>query len=379
MARKWLAWGTTLAVAASMVGALLLPAATALPTPAARPLDQPSATTADPASGPCLKFCVGWGVGGSADGYGVILRTDDGGVTWQRQGQVGDIPDVNLQGVSAADDQHAWAVGEGVILHTRDGGQTWKAQELPPGLPPDLGLLQVKALGPHLAFAVGGPSVLLRTTRRTQPGQGPQWVQMPTGPHLPSILFTDVDALSPTEVWAVGGVIAGSDARTGLAITHYTGRKWRPQLITHPPTSVCSAMIGVSVLDAQTAWAVGGEDCPPYRTVDGGATWEAVGGPVVPGSFDTNKVVAVTQDLIWITHDNGIFRSINGGADWQQTPGCSGGRFCYALSAATRFAWASSMGVPPGEVFRWVHNHWDGQAIPATSSIVTISMVGARR
>jgi len=366
---------TRLLSGAMILAALLLVGSGLLPIASARPA---SGAVNDAATGPCLKYCVGWGVGRSTDGYGVILRTDDGGITWQRQGQVGEIPDVDLQGVSAADDQHAWAVGEDVILHTRDGGLTWNQQELPPGLPPDFGLLQVKALSPHLAFAVGGPDVLLRTTRRTQPGQGPQWVQMPTGPHLPSILFTDVDAVSPNEVWAVGGVISGGSSRSGLAIAHYTGRKWRPQLITHS-TQACSAMIGVSVLDAKTAWAVGGEDCPPYRTVDG-STWQPVGGPVVPGSFDTNKVVAVTEDLIWIAHDNGFFRTINGGADWQETPGCSGGHYCYSVSAAgTKFAWATSIGVPPGDLYRWVHNHWESQVVPVSSSIVSISFPGARR
>jgi len=328
----------------------------------------------------CRRYCVGWAVGGSADGYGVILHTGDGGVTWKRQGQVGEIPDVGLSGVSAADAQNAWAVGGQVILHTRDGGRTWRQQELPQGLPQDFELSQVKALGRHTAFAVGSPSVLLRTTRRAGPGDSGRWIKMPTGPHLPPITFSDVDAVSPTGVWAVGGVISGSSSRGGLAIAFYGGRRWRPQLVTHS-TQACNVMIGVSVLDTHTAWAVGGSDCPPYRTVNGGGAWRAIGAPLAPGLFDTNRIVAVTHDLIWVAADNGIFRTINGGTVWQQTGGCTGGSFCYAISAAgTKYAWASSFAMrPPGDVYRWVRNHWESQTIPATSSTAIISMAGARR
>ena len=333
------------------------------------------------APAPCREYCVGWAVGGSADGYGVILRTDDGGVTWRRQGQVGEIPNAGLSGVSAVDARNAWVVGGQVILHTRNGGLTWKQQELPHGLPQGFELSQVKALDRRTALAVGSPSVLLRTSRRARPGDAARWVKVPTGPHLPPITFSDVDAVGARHVWAVGGVISGSSSRGGLAIAFYNGRRWIPQLITRTTQQTCNVMIGLSALDRRTAWAVGGLNCPPYRTVNGGAAWRAIGAPLAPGLFDTNRIVAVTHDLIWIAADNGVYRTTNGGAVWQQTGGCSGGSYCYAISAAgTKYAWASSLSPrPPGDVYRWVRNHWESQTIPATSSIVTISFAGARR
>ncbi len=58
----------------------------------------------------CKSFTprVGWAVGDSIGGYGTILRTADGGDTWVRQGSPADVPDVQLNEVSAVDDQHAW-------------------------------------------------------------------------------------------------------------------------------------------------------------------------------------------------------------------------------------------------------------------------------
>lgn len=332
------------------------------------------------ASTSCREFCVGWAVGSAADGYGLILRTDDGGVTWKRQGRVGMIPNILLNGVSAADELHAWAVGEKVILHTRDGGKTWEQQLLPKNLPADFELFQVKAIDARRAFAVGSAGVLLEINDNTRSGQG-AWTRMPTVRNMPLILFSDVDAVDATHVWAVGGVVSGNNPRTGLAIAFYDGVRWRTQLVTHS-TDDCNAFIGVSALDKDTAWAVGGPSCPPYRTTDGGATWKPIGKPVGPGYVDTNRIVAVTRDLIWVTHDNGIYRTTDGGKNWVKTQvGCSDPDFCYGISAAgAQYAWAADLGIPPGDLFRWVHGkRWKTQPVPANATITLISFVGARR
>jgi photosystem II stability/assembly factor-like uncharacterized protein/pimeloyl-ACP methyl ester carboxylesterase len=323
---------------------------------------------------------IGWAVGGSADGYGVILRTDDSGVTWKRQGQVGAIPDISTQGVSAIDAQNAWVVGGKVILRTRDGGASWEQQTLPAGLPANFELFQVKALDTNTAFVVGGSGVLLQTSNG-----GVTWSKMPTHPALPLVQYSDVDAVDATHVWAVGGVITDTngtpDERGGLAVAFYDGVQWQPQLLTHT-TGDCNVFIGVSAVDQEVAWAVGGLNCPPYKTVNGGTTWQAVGEPVAPGIYDTNRVVAVTRDLIWISHDFGFFRTTNGGADWEQTSGCSGGNYCYAISAAgTQYAWGADQAYfPPGNLYRWAGgDHWESQSVPVASNVAKLSFVGARR
>ncbi len=327
------------------------------------------------------KYCVGWAVGGSANGYGVILRTDDGGATWTRQGQAGEIPDFAPVGVSAVDAQNAWVVGEKVILHTRDGGLTWKQEKLPDDLPQDFGLFQVKALDIHTAFAVGSQSVLLRTRIGACPKGGSPWIRMRTAPNMPLIQFSDVDAVDANHVWAVGGLESGINPRCGLAIAFFNGVQWKPQLIAHSTGDTRSSFIGVSAVDKGTAWAVGGADCPPYTTVDGGKTWRPIGTILCPGEFDTNRVVGVTRKLIWVVADNGIFRTNDGGATWESTGGCFGGNYCYAISAAgNRYAWASSLGQrPPGDLYRWVSGQWESQLAPAVASITAISFVGARR
>jgi photosystem II stability/assembly factor-like uncharacterized protein len=81
-----------------------------------------------------LSFCDrdnGWAVGE----YGFIYHTHDGGLTWQQQGgsfgyseQTGDVEaGTFLFQVSAVDAKTAWASGiEGYLIKTTDGGKTWQ-------------------------------------------------------------------------------------------------------------------------------------------------------------------------------------------------------------------------------------------------------------
>ena len=75
----------------------------------------------------------GWAVGGNeffGGSYGAISRSDDGGKTWQLQYQLGD---VTINGIAAIDRQTAVAVGTndfagggGLVLRTTNGGTTWQ-------------------------------------------------------------------------------------------------------------------------------------------------------------------------------------------------------------------------------------------------------------
>ena len=69
---------------------------------------------------------TGWAVGA----YGTILKTIDGGDSWQRQ-ESG--TSTYLYDVFFIDDQKGWAVGGGyfdygILLSTVNGGTTWTAQ-----------------------------------------------------------------------------------------------------------------------------------------------------------------------------------------------------------------------------------------------------------
>jgi photosystem II stability/assembly factor-like uncharacterized protein len=56
-----------------------------------------------------------------------LIRTEDGGATWQT---LTNVTQTGFAHVFFANPSHGWAVGE-TILHTADGGRTWSLQQLP--------------------------------------------------------------------------------------------------------------------------------------------------------------------------------------------------------------------------------------------------------
>jgi photosystem II stability/assembly factor-like uncharacterized protein len=324
---------------------------------------------------------VGWAVGDSADGYGTILHTIDGGATWQRQGQPGEVPDANLSSVGAIDAANAWAVGGGVILRTRDGGQTWEEQPLPTGVPANTTLSGVKALDGNTAWAVGTPDMLLETT------DGHTWNVMPRGADLDldyPAFYQDVDASDAAHVWAVGG--SGPQGRGETVIAFYDGVEWHRQRIEPRPSPPTDALIGVSVLDQDTVWVVGGPGLSLVKTTNGGASWQQVG-PVLHAD-DTNRVVAVTASMGWISGDYGnILRTDDGGQSWSKQAAGATGSFLLAITAAdTQRAWTVG---PPYWGSKHPHTgvmlrtgdgqNWEKRLAPVEAGLSGISFVGARR
>ena len=142
-------------------------------------------------------------------------------------------------------------------------------------------------------------------------------------------------------------------------------------------------LTSVSVLDQDTAWAVGGPALPLVKTTNGGAAWQQVGPALNP--FDTNRVVAVTADVGWATGDSGMVkRTDDGGQSWslQRPPGV--GAYLFTVTARdTQVAWA----VGSKEIDQnagWLLRTFDGQSwearlAPVNASLSGVSFVGARR
>jgi photosystem II stability/assembly factor-like uncharacterized protein len=294
-----------------------------------------------------------------------------------RQGSPADVPDVDLNAVSAVDAANAWVVGaNGVILRTRDGGQTWERQAAPAGLE-GVEFHGVKALDNATAFAVGAPDGLAQTT------DGHTWQVSPRAADLVfewPVNWADVDAVDATHAWAAGGT--GSSGRGIAVIAFWDGVQWRRQAPDLVPDEGSHVWIGVSALDRNTVWAVGGWQLPLAKTTDGGANWQTVGPDLSTG--DMNRVVAITTDVGWAAGDYGVAqRTLDGGQSWSRDP-TGTGSYLYTVSAASaEMAWVvgpNENHSGPGWLLRTQNGHdWEAQPAPVSVDLAGLSFVGARR
>lgn len=99
---------------------------------------------------------------GYACGYGAVLKTVDGGSSWQLQDIRGDF----YKGISVMDAENIWAVGyNGSIIHTSDGGKHWEKQRN--GDNPLIAKYRFRDVifkNQDIGYAVGDKGIMLKTT-----------------------------------------------------------------------------------------------------------------------------------------------------------------------------------------------------------------------
>lgn len=162
----------------------------------------------------------------------LLIYTDDGGVSWQRQRVPVREELIHLDFVG---EDRGWIVGGGgTILYSGDGGKTWTPQRS--GV--DVTFYHVDFRNNRVGYAVGERGTVLRTT-----DGGETWfpVIVPVRNTLLSVQFVSDD-----EGWIVGrgGVILRSDD---------SGRTWRRQ-----ETGTTQNLYALFV-DKKSGWAVGGD------------------------------------------------------------------------------------------------------------------------
>ncbi|MBN2238298.1 MAG: hypothetical protein JW712_00870 [Dehalococcoidales bacterium] len=243
-----------------------------------------------------MDINTGWGVTYS----GRILQTVDGGLTWTTTVTS---PDYMLLGVDFVDSQTGWVVGEGMdIKKTTDGGSTWTGLSANPGpswmtgdidfITPDEGWLAVRGRcsGP---ISVGGISSVFHTE-----DGGLTWTEQNTGIYYFGVSLDFTDANNGWIGGYGGQIIHTSDG----------GLSWSSQT-----SNTDEHIYGISFIDANNGWAGGGEGVIMHTT-DGGNTW----------TFQRDEPGTWLYDIYFTDANNGwavgwmgkIIHTTDGGTTW---------------------------------------------------------------
>ncbi len=269
---------------------------------------------------------------------GTVLKTGDGGTTWTALGVTYlDSTDTtvaltsDMRGVSFRNATDGWIVGAaGLVLFTQDGGLTWTSQQAG-----TLAFHGVAAGAGGTASIVGANGAMYGTST-----EGASWISQSQGPttRLNGASWTSptsgvvvgagglvMDTVDAGNVWAsrtlgsddlygvgFGGSTDGWIVGAGGTIKKTTdaGASWNDQ-----SSGTTQTLYAVSAVTASTAWAVG-DGGTVLITVDGGSTWTAQSSGL-PATTVLYGVSAVDAQTVWAWGSAGTtIRTTNGGQTW---------------------------------------------------------------
>ncbi len=214
-----------------------------------------------------------------------------------------------LSDVSALSVTDAWAVGYHTIAPltyetwvTRWNGRSWRHVASPnPGNKTNR-LFGVDAVSSSDVWAVGATQ---NATDKYQQAliehwDGTAWTHVPSPQPGRASSLTSVSASSADDVWAVGTIYDGS--YNGALIEHWDGTTWTTVDSPKPPGSSLADLSGVTAVSTGNVWAVGTYD---YTTITGGFRrdpiiehWNGTRWSIVdsPAPLDTTYLFAVSGD-----------------------------------------------------------------------------------
>lgn len=204
----------------------------------------------------------------------VLARTDDAGATWQEI----TTPLELVTTIRFIDARVGWVAGlksdkESAVLRTVDGGATWQVALRVPAAPGGYPPLGLQAIDGKIAFAlIPNCDGCTAELRRTVDG-GSTWATLADG-NISAMRFA-----TPTRGWIA---VSSSYPDVLLEVTSDGGRTWS---IGTQLTS--GSVVGLDAASSLIAWALvrdGGycsaSTCTKYElmhTIDGGVTWKSFG------------------------------------------------------------------------------------------------------
>ena len=324
-----------LAAASGLLAAAL--AALAAQPAAPRWIAHPAAVDARLRGLSAVSDRVVWASGSN----GTIVRTADGGVTWQRL-TIPDSAKLDFRDIDAVDERTAYvlSIGNGDasrIYKTSDGGATWTLQfknEDPQAFYDAMAFSDART-GFAFSDSVDGRLVMRRTT------DGERWDSVAG---LPAALANEgAYAASGTNIAIRRGNIWIATSASRVIRSTDAGRTWAA-VQTPIPAGPSAGLFSIAFRDARHGLVVGGDYKKEFEaldnaalTRDGGASWTPVAG--LGGFRSAVAFVAALPDTAIAVGPSGSDYSTDGGRSWLPIDGP--GFHTVSVAPRSRAVWAA--------------------------------------
>jgi photosystem II stability/assembly factor-like uncharacterized protein len=253
---------------------------------------------------------LGWTVGK----YGALRKTSNGGEDWVNLSGF-PLDQVDLYGVWFINDQQGWAAGGGNIVRLSAGGAAWEF------LSYNNTFYDVFFIDENTGWICGNAGTILLTDNA---GEDWQTLQMPTEVALMEISFTD-----PLNGWAVG--------TDGTIISSYDGGQTWIQYLPVTDRTLNSIFIA-----SEQDIYVTGEGGTIIKSENGGELWEFPQANTI--TDDIADIVFSDEYTGWTATYNGkIFKSTDGGHQWNLSYSYSNIEFTAITSPDAMHVWASGL------------------------------------
>jgi len=257
---------------------------------------------------------IGWTVGGSVNGFGTILHTDNGGKTWIRQGDASQLPDTEFSDICILDPQTLLVTGgtrpDGTytVYKSHDGGKNWariNSESLANATYNGL-----FALGKDHVWIVGDSGTIYRSD-----DQGDSWIRIGVPTEYQSDIFLRIAAKDENDLWIVGDKHVSDDYPIMLHTTD-GGKTWE-RLNPVKDLQIHGGSRGHFLaikLFGDNVWAVGGFGKFTIRSGDNGAHWSLLKSGA---DADANDIFVLSETEAYVVEDyNGIFHTTDSGNHW---------------------------------------------------------------
>jgi photosystem II stability/assembly factor-like uncharacterized protein len=243
-------------------------------------------------------------------GYQTILKTTDGGQSWQNV-EVGTFSSWSPVCVFFSDEMHGWIGSNGSLLYrTQDGGETWEDLLIPNPNPGNI-LPDIYFVTPNIGWAILQNGYIYYTENG-----GQTWVEQLNANAIFNIYFFKFFFINQLKGWVVG-----YNPVLEFGVIYHTsdgGNTWIEQYVTSGQNYF---LRDVHFIDENTGWALNRYYI--YRTTNGGEDWF----PEMIQQSDpaiTTRALCFTDSLRgWYGNGNidlgthkGLFTSGDSGISW---------------------------------------------------------------